>query len=100
MTNTRWNGLILILWLLVAALITSIALNAAHFSPWEFIVPTGDPVTWIAPILLVVPAIFLVIARTGRSKIRTSIAATIAALLALVIVAIFVLFSPSAYLGS
>jgi hypothetical protein len=100
MTTTRLNGLILILWLLLAALIASIAMNAAHFSPWEFVFPTVDPVTWISPTLLVGPPLFLIIARTAPSKIPTAFAATVAAILALVIVAIFVLFSPSAYLGS
>jgi|SRR3954466_7296809 hypothetical protein len=100
MTAARLNGVILILWLLLAALILSIAFNAAHFSPWEFVIPTGGPVTWISPTLLFGPPLFLLITRAGRFKVPPAFSWVVAAILALVIVAIFVVFSPCAYLGS
>jgi hypothetical protein len=100
MTTARLNGLVLILWLCTTALIISIAINAAHFTPWELLVPQKDPVTWIAPILIFVPPLILKAFMGSASKVRSTVALGLSALLTLALVAIFVAFSPSAYLGS
>src|SRR3569623_1528223 len=41
-----------VLWLVVATIIVLFAENAAHFSPWEFIIPGTDPWTRLAPLAL------------------------------------------------
>jgi len=41
-----------LLWLVVVAMVAIVAANAAHFSPWEFIIPGPDVWTWLAPLAL------------------------------------------------
>jgi hypothetical protein len=100
MTTARLNGLVLILWICTTALIISIAINAAHFSPWELLVPQQDPATWIAPALIFIPPLILKAFMGSATRLRSSVALMLSALLTLALVATFVLFAPSAYLGS
>ena len=43
---------VMVMWLVVAAMVALVAANAAHFSPWEFIIPGPDLWTWLAPLAL------------------------------------------------
>lgn len=52
-----------VLWLVIAAMIVALATNAAHFSPWEFIIPGTDPWTWLAPLALFATPLLLLVSR-------------------------------------
>ena len=88
------------LWVLTSILIVSIAFNVAHFSPFEFLVPSPNPIGWPVPLLLLLPPFLIIILRRTQSRIATGIGWTIAALLSGIIVTTFAVFDPSAYLGS
>jgi hypothetical protein len=61
-TSIQLNGLVGTLWLLVIAMVAFLAFNAPHFSPWEFVIPTSDPWSWISPTLIATPPTYLVAA--------------------------------------
>lgn len=98
--SARATGLAVALWAVLAVLLVSIAFNARHFSSWEFLIPTAEPLSWIIPTLLAGPPLLLALARRTRPGLSTPIACSLAIVLGGVIAAIIVLFSPTAYLGT
>lgn len=64
MTDSRLMArIVTTIWLVLAALIVVFATNAAHFSPWEFIIPGPEPWTWLAPLALFGTPLLLLISR-------------------------------------
>ena len=61
--GSRMFAIVTTLWLTFVAGISILAMNAAHFSPWEFVIPSADPLTWICPLALFVPASVLIAAK-------------------------------------
>ena len=100
MISARLTGTVLLLWLLLVLLVVSIAFNAAHFSPWEFFVPASDPVSWVAPSLLIGPPLLIAVAYRASPQVSRLLGWALAIILGLVVVTILALFFPSAYLGS
>jgi FtsH-binding integral membrane protein len=96
----RPTTVVLALWLLMALMLVSIASNAAHFSPWEFLIPNPDPVSWIMPALLVGPLFLLALTRRMSARPAARVAWGLATLLVGLIAAIALSFHPSAYLGN
>ena len=64
----RLSSVAIVLWLTLAAAIALFASDAAHFSPWEFIIPGPDPWTWLSPLAIVGCPLLLLISRTATSK--------------------------------
>ena len=95
MTSARLTGMVLTLWLVSALLILSIAFNAAHFSPWEFLIPANDPVSWVAPSLLIGPPLLVAVAFRTSPRAARLTGWALAIILGLFVVAMFALFSPA-----
>lgn len=64
----KLSSVVIILWLTLVAAIAFFASDAAHFSPWEFILPGPDPWTWLSPLALVGSPLLIFIARTTTSN--------------------------------
>jgi hypothetical protein len=100
MISARLTGTVLVLWLFLALLVVAVAFNAAHFSPWEFFIPASDPMSWVAPSLLIGPPLLVAVAHRASPQVSRLMGWALTIILGLVVVAIFALFFPSAYLGS
>ena len=100
MISARLTGTVLLLWLFLALLVVSIAFNSAHFSAWELLIPASDPASWVAPSLLIGPPLLAAVVHRASPRVSSVMGWALAIILALLVVAIFALFSPSAYLGS
>jgi hypothetical protein len=57
-----------VLWLVLAVTIVAFALNAAHFSAWEFIIPVAQPWTWLAPLALFSPPLLLLVSKVVSNR--------------------------------
>lgn len=81
--TAKLETVVAVLWAMVAAAILALALNAAHFSFWEFILPGAEPWTWLAPLALFGTPLLLVIARGVSGSLARGLVWLALALLAL-----------------
>jgi len=72
-----------VLWLVMATIIVLFAENAAHFSPWEFIIPGTDPWTWLAPLALFGSPLLLLVSKVVSKPLASGLIWVALALLTL-----------------
>jgi hypothetical protein len=75
--------LVTVLWLIAATIIVVFAENAAHFSPWEFIVPGRELWTWLAPLALFGTPLLLLVSRVAAKSLAPGLTWAALVLLAL-----------------
>jgi len=93
MTRAGLTQLALILWLVLGALLVFLVMNAAHFSPWELVIPSSDPFSWVMPGLIFSPPLLLTVGAfmpSNRGRLLAGIVATLLALVLLAILAMMV----------